>query len=395
RYQSDRNGRKTPPLSTNGRIFLQGLDRMIAMDQYNGSILWSLETPHFRRFNMPRDCGNWCADDDFVYATVRDKCWKIDAATGEVVNAIDVPGNDSEPRNDFGFVARHKSLLIGSSVRPGNLWIDFWGKAAWYDGTEGVVAAKVCSDKLFAVDPATGDKTWELQRSPIVNATIAINDDYLFFVESPNSADAETRRLDGDSFWNGQRLVAVNASTGEVEWDVELDIEPGKVAFYGTVTNERIVLVSSNDKQYHVYAFDSKTGAKLWAQSTAWGKGKADHGSHLSRPAIVGNQLFVRPAIFDLATGTPSELRIPVGGCGTYAATDSALFFRGGSGNNSAMFNTQRGDYTMWDRIRPDCWLSTIPAGGMLLSPEGGGGCSCGKWMETSFGFIPKVLLQE
>ncbi|MFT4559734.1 MAG: hypothetical protein ACI92S_005127, partial [Planctomycetaceae bacterium] len=26
---------------------------------------------------------------------------------------------------------------------------------------------------------------------------------------------------------------------------------------------------------------------------------------------------------------------------------------------------------------------------GMLLAPEGGGGCSCGSWMETSIGFMP------
>ena len=39
--------------------------------------------------------------------------------------------------------------------------------------------------------------------------------------------------------------------------------------------------------------------------------------------------------------------------------------------------------------LRPGCWLSTIPANGMLLSPEGGGGCSCGKWMEASIGFMP------
>ena len=42
-----------------------------------------------------------------------------------------------------------------------------------------------------------------------------------------------------------------------------------------------------------------------------------------------------------------------------------------------------------WPRLRSSCWLSTIPAAGMLLSPEGGGGCSCGIWMETSIGFMP------
>ena len=54
-----------------------------------------------------------------------------------------------------------------------------------------------------------------------------------------------------------------------------------------------------------------------------------------------------------------------------------------------AMWNTLSGSLTSWDRMRPGCWLSTIPASGMLLSPEGGGGCSCGSWMEMSVGFMP------
>jgi hypothetical protein len=30
----------------------------------------------------------------------------------------------------------------------------------------------------------------------------------------------------------------------------------------------------------------------------------------------------------------------------------------------------------------------------MLLSPEGGGGCSCGGWLETSIGFMPAAHRQ-
>ena len=44
-------------------------------------------------------------------------------------------------------------------------------------------------------------------------------------------------------------------------------------------------------------------------------------------------------------------------------------------------------------RLRPDCWLSTIPACGLLLSPEASGGCICGNWLETSIAFAPKTDL--
>ncbi len=141
RYQSDRSGRKPSPLSTAGRLFLQGLNRIVAVDHFNGSILWSLEIPDFERFNMPRDSSNWCADRDHVYAVVRDRLWVIDAATGDVKQQISVveqeagtPPDTEEPvAFDWGFVAREGDVLIGSAVRSGSSWTGFWGKQGWYD----------------------------------------------------------------------------------------------------------------------------------------------------------------------------------------------------------------------------------------------------------------------
>ena len=52
-------------------------------------------------------------------------------------------------------------------------------------------------------------------------------------------------------------------------------------------------------------------------------------------------------------------------------------------------FNFDTRNFSRWDRLRPDCWVSTIPAEGMILSPEAGGGCSCGNWLETSMVMAP------
>lgn len=82
RAQADRNGRKPSPLAVGGRLFMQGLHRIIAIDAYNGASLWSLEIPHFERFNVPRDSSNWCADPAHVFAAIRGRCWRIDATDG-------------------------------------------------------------------------------------------------------------------------------------------------------------------------------------------------------------------------------------------------------------------------------------------------------------------------
>ena len=107
----------------------------------------------------------------------------------------------------------------------------------------------------------------------------------------------------------------------------------------------------------------------------------------MARPAIVEEKVIVRPGVMDLLTGELLEVQLPGGGCGTYAASKEALFFRSGT---VTVWDQTTGTTSNWERLRPDCWLSAIPAAGLLLSPEGGGGCSCGTWMETSIAFKPK-----
>ena len=399
RYQADRNGRKTPPLSAGGRLYLQGLRRIVTLDRYNGSILWSLEIPAFGRYNIPRDCGNWCADEESLLAVVNDECWQLDGATGAVqqIYTLPPPSDDATPTDEeWGFVARTGDLLIGTAAIKGSSWAGFWGKEAWYDGTTGPVTDKVCSRRLFAVKHRHPNATrWQYQNGAILNATMTVTDESLYFVESRNPAlrQISSGRV-GEAIWKDQYLVSLDSKTGKPRWEVPVEFVAGKVVFYLAHGSDTLVAVSSADRRYHVYALDPSDGSSRWHTSFTWGKGKADHGSHLSRPAIVGKKLFVRPAVIDLATGEITDQKIPVAGCGTYACTDNALFFRGGSGQNFSMWDAIEGKYTQWFRLRPDCWLSTIPAGGMLLSPEGGGGCSCGKWLETSIGFIPKSLLE-
>ena len=79
-------------------------------------------------------------------------------------------------------------------------------------------------------------------------------------------------------------------------------------------------------------------------------------------------------------------------GCHTYIGTSKALIYRGAN-RRIAMWDQETETVSTWTRLRPSCWLSFIAADGMLLVPEGGGGCSCGGWMETSIGFAPKTML--
>jgi outer membrane protein assembly factor BamB len=200
RFQPDRNGRKPSPLSTGGRLFVQGLQRIAALDAYNGVPLWTVEIPDLHRFNLPRDCSNWCADEANLYAAIRNKGWRIDAAGGAVSRLYDVlPGPKKEWRYDWGYIASDGKRLIGSAVKADTAWTNFWGggSAGWYDAKDGPVTAKVCSENLFALDKHSGKTIWTYNRGVIANSTITIGDGRVYFIESRNAkvmAD-ESRRV--------------------------------------------------------------------------------------------------------------------------------------------------------------------------------------------------------
>ena len=386
RYQADRNGRKPSPLSVNGRLYLQGLRRLVTLDCYNGTVLWSLEIPPLGRFNMPRDCSNWCADKDHLFVAIGRHCWQINGQTGQLKQRL-VAAKDST--DHWGFVARKGDLLFGSRVSSKAQFTSFWGGSGegWYDAKSGPATFKVCSDELFAIDLKKVEQArkWTY-RGIIVNSTITVGKSYVYFTEcrAPDVTKGKTRRLGGKAFWGSQYLVAVDLRTGKKLWEKKLQQPPGEVVYFLAFAEGHLSLVSSSAKKYHVAVFAAKDGKRKWATSYPW---KSDnHGGHMSRPAIVGNTLYVRPRAFELKTGLLLSRRMPHGSCGTYACTEHAVFYRS---STITVWDRQRGGVTRWHRLRPDCWLSTIPAGGMLLSPEGGGGCSCGSWMETSIGFAP------
>ncbi|NOY80284.1 MAG: PQQ-binding-like beta-propeller repeat protein [Kiritimatiellaeota bacterium] len=390
RARPDRNGRMSSPLAVAGRLFSPGLNRMIALDAYNGAVLWSLEIPGFLRCNIPHDSSNWCVDAAHVYAAVRDKCWRITAADGVVDKFFDVqPGARKGWKWEWSYIARPEKsrLLIGSAAKAGSSFKDFWGDFGWYDAKNGPQTAKVASDNLFALDPDTGRQVWVYaERSVVLNCTITVADDRIWFVvcRNPKVVQADTRRCATPELWKDRSLVCLDLKTGRRLWEKPLRTAPGTVVFFLAAGSGRLVLLAS-DKKYHVYGFEAETGKALWNVEFDWPKD--NHGGHMSRPAIVGNRVYVRPRVIDLNTGKVSDKPMPLGACGTYSFSAYAGFYR--FDGRVSIWDVTRDKPESWARLRPDCWLSTIPACGMLLSPEGGGGCSCGAWMETSLGFLP------
>ena len=390
RFVTDRSGRKPAPLAMDGRMFMQGKERIAAMSVFNGSLLWMKDIPGLLRMNVARDCSNWACDTTHLYVASRQSLLKIDQCSGNIVNTFDMK-TPNDTAYHWGYVGVLPTHVIGSTTTREAQFTLFHGgsKEGWYDAKSGPSSYKVLSNRLFSIDKKDGQLRWEyLPKGAILNATICVYDDKLLFVES-HSVNKESRKSGrgGDDLYQDTRLVALDVHTGKLLYENRFHTIEGKTVYFMAANTGKCVVVSSFNRIYDIHAFDVSTGKEVWNKQEKWFH--SDHGAHMSKPAIAGDRLVVKPYVYHLQTGERVSYNTPKAGhgCAHYALSDEAMFYRGGS---CTMFDFDTRFYSKWERLRPDCWLSTLPAQGMILSPEAGGGCSCGLWYETSMVFAPK-----
>ncbi|MBJ6368961.1 outer membrane protein assembly factor BamB family protein [Snuella sedimenti] len=391
RFQTDRSGRKPSPLAVDGKMFVQGRERIVAVDAYNGNVLWSKELPGLNRMNIHRDCSNWVADDDFVYAAIKQNLIKINNKNGAIDAIIPVEqGNQANIVNDWGYVSVKNNLVVGSATPKASAYTNYYGGDGWYDSQSGPLSDKVVSYNIFAKDKNTLKPVWiyEKPSSFIINSTITISGNTMSFVESRNKRFKLSKDNRADpSIFNDLYMVSLNVVSGKINWEKPINTASGVTTYFMAGGSDFNVLLASAAGKYYIYNYSTTTGDLVWNKEQNWFSG--DHGGHLSKPAIVNNRLIVKPAMYQLDTGDLLKEEVPKAGhgCASYALSEQSAFYRGGS---VTQFNFETNKFSQWERLRPDCWISTIPAQGLVLSPEAGGGCSCGNWLETSMVFTPK-----
>ncbi|MBT3748619.1 MAG: PQQ-binding-like beta-propeller repeat protein [Bacteroidetes bacterium] len=385
RFQTHRSGRKASPLAVSGKLFVQGKERLMAIDVYNGSVYWVRHIPGFIRMNIHRDCSNWAADNSHLYLAVNDKILKVNQETGDVDQIMLV---DDSGQMESGYISIHDDFIVGSTSPAGSHFTDYHGGAGWYDWAEGPMAEKVISHSLFKKSKKDGSDQWRYAgKGVIINSTITHYQNQICFVESrTGKLKLSDNNRGKDDLFNKIYLVSLDLNTGKKLYEKALEHYPGKTAYCMAAGNGKIVILSSAESNYHIYTHSATDGELLWSDDIPWFH--SNHGGHLSRPAIVGNKLIIKPSIYDLESGIQIDYNVPKSGhgCASYALTEQSIFYRGGS---VTQFNFDTREFSRWERLRPDCWISTIPAQGMILSPEAGGGCSCGNWLETSMVIAP------
>ncbi len=387
----DRGPRLPAPICHSGTLYHQGENRIMALDSYNGAMLWSLEIPQLRRLNMPRDCSNMACDSNTLYLAVKDECWSLDARTGIRKHTQKL----NDVGHEWGLVFRSGSNLYGSAVIENSVFTGFWSHYGWYGTTETDESYKICSKYIFANNAENGSRIWSYTNGVIVNPTICMGNGRIYFIESRDSTitNYPSGRIGLPELWLDQYMVALDAQTGTNIWEQPIDIAADSTyvfyMMYAPSNNALIVeFFSDLDDSHHFYAFDASDGKANW--STSYGAGGVrDHQPQMQRPVVIGENVYLWPEARSVADGkSVLASGVPRGNCGATSASRNIIFHN--PHDSMTCWNINTSTSSEWDGIRPGCWISMIPSGGMFLAPERGGGCRCGGWLNTSVGFVKK-----
>ena len=112
---------------------------------------------------------------------------------------------------------------------------------------------------------------------------------------------------------------------------------------------------------------------------------------------LANGLVIAEPRAYDLRTGEladPQETGEPFflparGGCGTISGSEHCLFYR--DSNPTLLSLLPGGAPHRITRVsRPGCWISILPAGGLVLLPEASSGCVCAFPIQTSMALRPR-----
>lgn len=386
RPMPDRGPRNPAPLSTNGRLFVQGNRVFFGIDAYNGTVLWSFQAPHVRRSNMPRGSSNQAAADDHLYLAAGPHCYAINAQTGERDLLFTIPERQYRGvEMEWGYVGVVGDTLLGSATPLHGNYLGDQGE--WFEGDSDADVGKVTSEYMFALDRHTGEELWRYDEGVFVNTTITVLDDAVHFVETRDATrkpnvSGRLADLPGDV-----GITAISLTTGLEQWSVPTALNVNRYMLYLVAGDGVLVATGSDkDKQYRTYGFSAADGAPLWDHAEV--TKKTHHSGHLDHPVIVKDRLYVNKHIFALYSGEVLDVdEFDFHGCGVMSASLDTIFRRY---EYHGMWDLATGVRKEIRGVRGGCWLGMLPAAGLLLAPEQSAGCSCTHSIQTSVAYIPK-----
>jgi outer membrane protein assembly factor BamB len=368
-----------PPslLVLDGRLMFQGPDTLVAVDVYNGRILWKNKLPKGRspgrRGNFDHVGYHLIAQHDSLYLTYPDKCLRLDPKTGKILATFTLPNKDEQ----WGRIKVHKDLLIVPTFKN-------------------VKELGSVPSKLTVLDRHTGKVKWTLKAANSF-LFVSIGADRLY------AFDGHIEKLYNDWKRKGKiplakgdkSIVAIDLKTGKQKWAKKTEM----TATWLSYSKKHDVVIASN--RNGIQAIRGLDGYQMW-EKKATGKGFRGHPESLWDKVILWHDRVLDqrgPGLaYDIKTGQNKMDRHPVTGkpiewqftkighhCNYAIASENLMTFRAASAGFLDLVN---GGTSRLEGFRPGCRNSLIPADGVLNAPNFGIGCTCDYSIFTSLALV-------
>lgn len=342
------------------------LNRLIARNGYNGTILWERQLPD--DYLVHRSA--FVATRDTFYLMNGDHCVLLDARTGEEQGTIRIPGI----RGDWKWMAIQNGVLYALAGAPGDGVELVKGDRAlggwsWSDLSKGYYGKRIphgFGDVVAAYDLSEQKVLWTHREDTLIDSRgLAIEGDR-FFVYCP---DRHFRCLDRE--------------TGAIAWTtsdastLELIEEPGKglTSTPGWRTQTLVVatpdaLVVQGQTRMNVIGVSTADGSLLWHRKKVTNNPNA---IYVDGKVVLGVGERGSHLVIDPRTGTVEDtLKFYKRACTRLTASPDSFFVRG---EGMTRFDRAAGNVLIDGAVRPACNDGVIPAHGLLyLGPWA---CDC------------------
>ncbi|UCC99606.1 MAG: PQQ-binding-like beta-propeller repeat protein, partial [Phycisphaerales bacterium] len=380
----DRHHRPMSPLYKDGRLFVPANNRIIALDAYNGTLLWNLSVPDSRRLGALKDCGQMLVTDRHLCIAVQDECRALDPASGKTEFTFKVPQLVPGEKRDWGYLNQFGGYLFGTGQKRGASFNKMDPAGGGNPNSpnklfEGDFKEVIVSDYLFCLDRQSGEEKWTYKNGTIMNNAITIGHGRIYFAECRNPeivADPDGR-LRIDKFCRRDTFIlAVDTDTGRKVWEKPF-LFPFEHIMFLSCAKDTLLFTGTFNREgrvhYGLFAFHADTGKEKWqtsyiglnsAGTELYGTG-GEHGEQWQHPVINGDTIYSRPYAFDLHTGEKKKYHAYRGGGGCGGLTGSAYYLYG-RGSYPRMYPVETDSTTgipLTQTNRPGCWLNIIPAG--------------------------------
>lgn len=385
-----RHGRPPSPLFKDGRLIHGGIDGLIAVDAYNGHTLWTYEIKDFltaydteQLMGTSGTGGNVCLGDEHVYARHGNVCYKIFAQTGRLSRTYTLPGGTEKDR--WGFIAYADGILFGSFSNPNHIVLKRWGRS-----TAAMPSLLTESHTFFAIDAESGKLLWQYKaKHSIRHNAIAIGPTNVYLIDRP-LAVIDTRYFGKEEEAPRHEpgtLIAFDRNTGKVAWDNSDNIY-GTVLILSPRHNSLLMCYQPQHKwklpsekpteATNMALFDIAGGSRIWDRQIPY----------TMRPIVNDDKICLSNGCWDLMTGDAPEVQYRLGfGCGAMSSSKHMTLFRKGTLGYSNF--DESGEARFFGGMRPGCWINVIPAGGIVLTPNGSTGCRCSYLNESWLALQP------